>query len=149
MIGAGGADDVAGAHLGRHCRSKGLEGAHAALMLLAVEGQVTEDLPHPLPKAAHLHEPGAHSIPQAHRDQQKDQDIVRQVLIDLDHHRVQCRFQGSKHFFPPEKNKRNSRFQPPQKKKAQVPAVDPQFPTLSFYLRDSAAAPPCTFGTHF
>ena len=57
--GAGGADDVAGAHLGGDGGGQRLKGAHAAVVLLAVEGQVAEHLAHALAEAADLDEAGS------------------------------------------------------------------------------------------
>ncbi len=67
--GAGGAHDVAGAHLGGDGGGQGLEGAHAAGMLFAPQGQVAEYLPHALAEAAHLNEAGPDGVPQAHRNE--------------------------------------------------------------------------------
>ena len=80
--GAGGAHDIAGAHLGGDGGGHGLERAHAPLLPSAPEGQVAEQAAHALPEVADLDEPGADGVPQAHADQQKDQDVVRQVRVD-------------------------------------------------------------------
>ena len=80
--GAGGAHDVAGAHLGGDGGGQGLEGAHAGGLPAAVEGEVAEDLLHALPKAADLDEAGADAVPESDRDEQKDQNIVGQIGVD-------------------------------------------------------------------
>ena len=80
--GSGGAHDVAGTHLGGDGGGQGLERAHAVLMPPAPQGQVAEHLFHPLAEAAHLNKAGADGVPQAHSDQQENQDVVRQVRVD-------------------------------------------------------------------
>ena len=80
--GAGGAHNVAGAHLGGDGGGQSLEGTHAVLMLSAPQGQVAEHLFHALAKAAHLDKAGADGVPQTDAHQQEDQDIVRQIRVD-------------------------------------------------------------------
>ena len=62
---------------------QGLEGAHPVLLLPAPEAQVAEYLPHPLAEAAHLNEAGPDGVPQAHRNEQEDQDVAGQVVVDV------------------------------------------------------------------
>ena len=90
--GAGSTHDVAGAHLGRDGSGQSLEGAHAAFMSAAVERQVSENLPHALSKAPDLDKAGLDGIPQAYRNQQKDQDIAGQVAVDVAYDGIQCAF---------------------------------------------------------
>ena len=79
---AGSAHDVAGAHLGGNGGGQGLEGAHAPLMPPAGEGEVAKHLPHALAKAADLDKTGLDGEPEAHRDEQAHQDIVRKIGVD-------------------------------------------------------------------
>ena len=79
---AGCAYDVAGAHLGGNGSGQGLEGAHAAVMLFAVEGQIAEHSAHTLTEAADLNKAGLDAVPQADSHQQKDQNVVGQVRVD-------------------------------------------------------------------
>jgi len=78
---AGGAHDVARADLGGDSRGEGLEGAHAALMLFAVELEVAEYLLHALAEAAHLHEVGLYGVPEAYADKKYHQNIVRKIAV--------------------------------------------------------------------
>ena len=80
--GAGCAHDVAGAHLGGDSGGQSLEGAHAAVVLIAEKLQISEDLPHALAEAADLNEAGLDGEPQSHSGQQNYQDVVRQIRID-------------------------------------------------------------------
>lgn len=73
---AGCAYDVAGAHLGGNGSGQCLEGAHAAVMLFAVEGQIAEHSAHTLTEAADLNKAGLDAVPQADSHQQKDQNVV-------------------------------------------------------------------------
>ena len=79
---AGGAYDVAGAYLGGNGGGQCLKGAHAAVMLLAVEGQIAEHSAHTLTEAADLNKAGLDAVPQADSHQQKDQNVVGQVRVD-------------------------------------------------------------------
>ena len=72
-------------------------------MLLAVERERAKHLAHALSKVADLHEAGLDGVEQAHCDQQKDQDVVRQIRIDGLYDFEQHSFS-----FPSKKNKRNS-----------------------------------------
>lgn len=74
--------DVAGAHLSGNGGGQCLKGAHAAVMLFAVEGQIAEDSAHTLAEAADLNEAGLDAVPQADSHQQKDQNVVGQVRVD-------------------------------------------------------------------
>ena len=40
-------------------------------------------LPHALAEAAHLNEAGPDGVPQAHRNEQEDQDVAGQVVVDV------------------------------------------------------------------
>ena len=80
--GTGCAYDVAGAHLSGNGGGQRLKGAHAAVMLFAVEGQIAEDSAHTLTEAADLNEAGLDAVPQADSHQQKDQNVVGQVRVD-------------------------------------------------------------------
>ena len=80
--GTGCAYDVAGAHLSGNGGGQCLKGAHAAVMLFAVEGQIAEDSAHTLAEAADLNEAGLDAVPQADSHQQKDQNVVGQVRVD-------------------------------------------------------------------
>ena len=53
------------------------------VMLSAPQGQVAEYLPHALAEAAHLDEAGPDGVPQAHRNEQEDQDVAGQVVVDV------------------------------------------------------------------
>ena len=67
-----GADDIAGADLGGDGGGQGLEGADAAMLFSAVQGEVAEDFLHPFPKTADLYEACTHSEVNARADQQDD-----------------------------------------------------------------------------
>ena len=92
--GAGGAHDIAGAHLRGDGGGQRLEGGHAALLGAAAEVHLAEELLHTLAEAAHLHEPGLDGVPQANAHQQEDEDVVAEVLVDLGHDGKQYRFHG-------------------------------------------------------
>ena len=74
--GTAGTHDVAGAHLGGNGGGKRLEGAHAALMLLAVEGEIAEHAAHTLAEAAELHTAGADGEEKARADEQHDEHVI-------------------------------------------------------------------------
>jgi len=50
-------------------------------MPLAGQGEVSEDLPHSLAEAADLDETGLDGGPQAHGDEQEDEDVAGQVRV--------------------------------------------------------------------
>ena len=79
--GAAGADDVAGTHLGSDSSSQSLEGADAAGLLAAPQGEAAEDAAHPLAQAAHLDEAGPDAVVEAAAHQHDDQDVVRQIGV--------------------------------------------------------------------
>ena len=74
--GAACAHDVAGAHLGGNGGGERLEGAHAALMLLAVEGEIAEHAAHTFAKAAELHAASANGKKEARADEQHDEHVI-------------------------------------------------------------------------
>ena len=79
---AASAYDVAGTDLGGDCGCHSLEGAHAALVLFAVQRKAAE---HPLQafaEAANLNEASTDGEEQACTDKQDDQNIVRQIRVD-------------------------------------------------------------------
>ena len=92
--GAGGAHDIAGTHLRGDGGGQRLKGAHTGVLLAALQLQVAEHLAHTLTEAAHLHETGLDGVPQTHADQQKHQNVVTQVLVDLTHDGKQYGFDG-------------------------------------------------------
>ena len=105
--GAGSAHDVAGTHLGGDGGSQRLERAHTAVVLLAVQGQIAEDLFHAFAEAADLDEAGLNGVPEANGHQQEHQDVVGQVRVDLDDDVKQCGFHRCEHnLFPSCKIKR-------------------------------------------
>ena len=80
---AGCAYDVAGAHLGGNGSGQCLEGAHAAVMLFAVEGQVAEHSAHTLTEAADLNKAGLDAVPQADSHQQKRPEWLDRYVLTL------------------------------------------------------------------
>ena len=79
--GAAGADDVAGTYLGGHSGGQCLEGADAAGLLAAPQGEAAEHPAHPLTQAAHLDKAGADAVVEAAAHQHDDQDVVRQIGV--------------------------------------------------------------------
>ena len=74
---AGSPDDIAGSDLGRDRGGERLEGAHPALMLFAVERDISEYTFHPFSKESYLDKSGPDRVPETDQDQQKDQHIIR------------------------------------------------------------------------
>ncbi len=85
----GSAYNVAGTHLSGDSGGQRLKRTHAAVMLLAVQRQVAEHLPHSLAEAADLDKPGLDAVPQAHGHQQKYQNVVGQVRVDAAYRGIQ------------------------------------------------------------
>ena len=86
---AGSTYDVAGTYLCGDGRGQSLEGAHAAALLTALEGQIAEDVFHAFAKAANLDELGLDGEPEAAGNEENDEDVVRQIRIDRLHNREQ------------------------------------------------------------
>ena len=82
---AGGAHDVAGAHLRGNGGGQRLEGAHAALLLSAAETEAAEHAVPALLEVTDLHKAGLDGVPQTNGDEQRDQNVVGQVAVDLLH----------------------------------------------------------------
>ena len=80
--GAASAHDVAGTHLGRDGGGERLERRHAAALVAAAQGEVAEHAAPAFAEAAELDRLGAHGEPDAHAEQQDDQDVVGQVVVD-------------------------------------------------------------------
>ncbi len=76
-------DNIACAYLCRNGGCQCLEGRESALFFAALEGQIAEYLFHALAEATHLHEACADRVEQAGSHQEEDQNIIRQVLIDI------------------------------------------------------------------
>ena len=74
--GTAGAHDVARAHLGRDSGGQRLERRHAAALVAAAQAEVAEHAAPALAEAAELDRLGAHGEPDAHAEQQDDQDVV-------------------------------------------------------------------------
>ena len=75
-----------------------LEGAHAALLLSAAETEAAEHAVPALLEVTDLHEAGLDGVPQTNGDEQRDQNVVGQVAVDLLHN-GEKRFSHGK--FPP------------------------------------------------
>ena len=84
------ADDVAGAYLRCDGRCQRLEGAQAALLLFAEQGEVAEHAAHAFAEAADLHELCADREIQAASHQQDDEDVIGEVEVDGLHEFEQC-----------------------------------------------------------
>ena len=95
---AGRADDIAGADLRRNGGGERLEGAHAALLLSAAETEAAEHAVPALLEVTDLHEAGLDGVPQTNGDEQRDQNVVGQVAVDLLHNGEKCFSHGK---FPP------------------------------------------------
>ena len=80
--GAAGTHDVARAHLGRDGGGQRLERRHAAALIAAAQAEVAGRAAPALAEAAELDRLGAHGEPDAHAEQQDDQDVVGQVVVD-------------------------------------------------------------------
>ena len=63
-------------------------------MAAAFQRQIAKHLTHTLTEAADLHKAGLDRIPQAHTNQQKYQNIVAQVFVDLADNGKQYGFDG-------------------------------------------------------
>ena len=87
---AGCADYVAGTYLRCDGGREGLERTHALFVFFAIEGEVSEDTPHAFSETADLNESGLEAVPETHKQQKEDQDIVRQIGID-------CLYDGQQH----------------------------------------------------
>ena len=94
---AGRADDVARTDLSGDGGGERLEGAHAAVMLLAAQRQVAEHAVPALFEAAQLYEAGLDGVPKAHAEQQEHENVVAQVGVDVAYNGIQGAFDGFKH----------------------------------------------------
>ena len=133
--GAGGTHDVAGTHLCGDGGGQGLEGAHTGLLLAALQGQVAEHSAHTFAEAAYLHEAGLNGIPQAHAYQQKHQNVIAEVFVDLTDDGKQYGFNCLHNVYSPFLTQKQSRCKAatPEKQGTRKPVR-----SLSFCLRDSA-----------
>ena len=94
---AGRADDVSRADLRGDGGGERLKGAHAALVLLAAKREIAEHAAHPLAEAAHLHKARADRVPQPDGDEQKDENVVGKVCVEIAYHGVERVFDGGEH----------------------------------------------------
>ena len=76
-------------YLCSNCGGNSLERAHAALLLLTLEGQIAENEVPAFLEAAKLDELCSESKIEADAEQQENQNVVRQIRIDLLHNRQQ------------------------------------------------------------
>ena len=131
---AGSAHDVAGTHLSGDGGGQRLEGAHTGVVLVALQLQVAEHLAHTLAEAAHLHEAGLDGVPQTYADQQKHQNVVAQVFVDLTYDGKQYGFDG----LHVDSLLFNRKIRAAAMQRLRRNKVDTQMSSLSFCLRDSA-----------
>ena len=73
---------------------KRLERRHAAALVAAAQAEVAEHAAPALAEAAELDRLGAHGEPNAHAEQQDDQDVVGQVVVDGGNDTKQRLFHG-------------------------------------------------------
>ena len=78
-------------------------------MLFAIKGEIAEHLPHPLAEAADLNEPGPDAVPETDADEQKHQNVVGKVRVDVAYNGVEYAVQLCNESFhdpcPPEKKR--------------------------------------------
>lgn len=80
--GGGGPRQVAGAHLGGHGGGQGLKRAHAVVAgLFPAEADLAEDLFTALAEAAHLHESQAEGEIDARPAEQKEEEVVPEIVV--------------------------------------------------------------------
>ncbi len=79
---AGCTDDIAGTNLRGDGSGHSLEGTHAALMLVALQAHVAEDALQACAQVT-LYEAGLDGEPEARAHQQKDQNVVSKIAVDL------------------------------------------------------------------
>ena len=94
---AGRADDVARTDLSGDGGGERLERAHAAVMLLAAQRQVAEHAVPALLEAADLNEAGLDGVPQADADEEKYENVVAEIGVDVARDPVQRALDGFKH----------------------------------------------------
>ena len=80
--GAAGTHDVPCADLRGASRGERLEGTHATALFATVQAEFAEDVVQILAETANLHKIGADGEKQASDNEKRNQDVVRQIVVD-------------------------------------------------------------------